>query len=166
MKIKPSDPTLKTLPTNTDQDLPTPSGPTDLKKLSHTFFLRELLQGGRAARQRWTRRRTQDARQPEGVVSTNLVFFRSAVAGRIPIIAVGVPACWGKGRLARLLHRVCARTKRSGGVRGSAGVGLAVGGWWPPLPLPPLLQNGGEGDLLWDVVPGVALVPRLPQATF
>jgi len=47
--IKPSDATLKTLPTNADQDLPTPSGPTDLKKLSHTFLLRELLQGGRAA---------------------------------------------------------------------------------------------------------------------
>ena len=48
-------PTLPPLPTplsgteEADQDLPTPSGPTDLKKLSHTFLLRELLQVGRAA---------------------------------------------------------------------------------------------------------------------
>ena len=42
-------PALEPLPTNADQDLPTPSGPTDLKKLSHTFLLRELLQVGRAA---------------------------------------------------------------------------------------------------------------------
>jgi hypothetical protein len=49
MEIESSDPTLEPLPTNTDQHLPTPSGPTDLKKLSHTFLLRELLQGGRAA---------------------------------------------------------------------------------------------------------------------
>jgi len=68
MEIERSHLTLETLPTNADQDLPTPSGPTDLKKLSHTFFLRELLQGGRAAWQRWTRKRTRDARQPEGVV--------------------------------------------------------------------------------------------------
>jgi len=68
LEIEGRHPTLKPLPTNDDQDLPTPSGPTDLKKLSHTFFLRELLQGGRAAWQRWTRRITQDARQPEGVV--------------------------------------------------------------------------------------------------
>ena len=38
------------------------------------------------------------------------------MAGRIPIVAVGVPACGVKGRLARLLHRKRARTKRSGGV--------------------------------------------------
>ena len=37
MKIERSHPTLELLPTNADQDLPTPSGPTDLKKLSHTF---------------------------------------------------------------------------------------------------------------------------------
>ena len=43
------------------------------------------------------------------------------------MIAVGVPACGVKGRLARLLHRKRARTKRSGGVRGSAGVGFAAG---------------------------------------
>jgi len=49
MEIKRSNPTLETLPTDADQELPTPSGPTDLKKLSHTLFLRELLQGGRAA---------------------------------------------------------------------------------------------------------------------
>ena len=49
MEIECSDPTLKPLPTNADQGLPTPSGPTDLKKLSHTFLLRELLQGGRDA---------------------------------------------------------------------------------------------------------------------
>ena len=49
MEIESSDPTLEPLPTNTDQNLPTPSGPTDLKKLSHTFLLRELLQGGRDA---------------------------------------------------------------------------------------------------------------------
>ena len=29
-------PTLEPLPTNADQELPTPSGPTDLKMLSHT----------------------------------------------------------------------------------------------------------------------------------
>ena len=49
MEIERSDPTLQLLPTNADQHLPTPSGPTDLKKLSHTFLLRELLQGGRDA---------------------------------------------------------------------------------------------------------------------
>ena len=68
LEIERSDPALKPLPTNADQDLPTPSGPTDLKKLSHTFLLRELLQGGRAAWQRWTRRITHDSRRPEGVV--------------------------------------------------------------------------------------------------
>ena len=47
--VKPSDATLKTLPTNADQEMPTPSGPTDLKMLSHTFFLREHFQGGRDA---------------------------------------------------------------------------------------------------------------------
>ena len=31
-------PALPPLPTNADQDLPTPSGPTDLKMLSHTFY--------------------------------------------------------------------------------------------------------------------------------
>ena len=67
MEIETSDPTLEPLPTNTDQNLSTPSGPTDLKKLSHTFLLRELLQVGRAAWQRWTRRTTHDSRQPEGV---------------------------------------------------------------------------------------------------
>ena len=67
LEIEPSNPTLKPLPTNADQEMPTPSGPTDLKMLSHTFLLRELLQGGRAAWQRWTRRTTQDSRQPEGV---------------------------------------------------------------------------------------------------
>ena len=72
LEIERSHPTLELLPTNADQDLPTPSGPTDLKKLSHTFLLRELLQGGRAAWQRWTRRRTQDARRPEGVVYLTL----------------------------------------------------------------------------------------------
>ena len=49
MEIERCNPTLEPLPTNTDQNLPTPSGPTDLKKLSHTFLLRELLQGGRDA---------------------------------------------------------------------------------------------------------------------
>jgi len=49
LEIKPSDATLKTLPTNADQEMPTPSGPTDLKMLSHTLFLREHFQGGRAA---------------------------------------------------------------------------------------------------------------------
>ena len=49
MEIERSNPTLELLPTNADQDLPTPSGPTALKKLSHTFLLRELLQGGRDA---------------------------------------------------------------------------------------------------------------------
>ena len=37
MEIERRDPTLEPLPTNTDQNLPTPSGPTDLKMLSHTF---------------------------------------------------------------------------------------------------------------------------------
>ena len=49
MEIERSDPTLEPLPTNTDQNLPTPSVPTDLKKLSHAFLLRELLQVGRDA---------------------------------------------------------------------------------------------------------------------
>jgi len=43
--IKPSDATLKTLPTNADQEMPTPSGPTDLKMLSHTFFLERAFSG-------------------------------------------------------------------------------------------------------------------------
>ena len=38
MEIERSNPTLEPLPTNTDQNLPTPSGPTDLKMLSHTFY--------------------------------------------------------------------------------------------------------------------------------
>ena len=67
LEIERSNPALPLLPTNADQGLPTPSGPTDLKKLSHTFLLRELLQVGRAAWQRWTRRITQDSRRPEGV---------------------------------------------------------------------------------------------------
>ena len=49
LMIKPSNATLKALPTNADQELPTPGGPTELKKLSHTFLWRELLQGGRDA---------------------------------------------------------------------------------------------------------------------
>ena len=49
MEIERSHPTLEPLPTNTDQDLPTPSGPTDLKMLSHTFSLRAHFQGGRDA---------------------------------------------------------------------------------------------------------------------
>ena len=49
LEIEPSNPTLKTLPTNADQEMPTPSGPADLKMLSHTFFLREHFQGGRDA---------------------------------------------------------------------------------------------------------------------
>ena len=36
--IESENPTLKPLPTNADQQLPTPSGPTDLKMLSHTFY--------------------------------------------------------------------------------------------------------------------------------
>ena len=80
LEIERSNPTLELLPTNADQDLPTPSGPTDLKKLSHTFLLRELLQGGRAAWQRWTRRGTHDARQPEGVVILTLSL--SGASGR------------------------------------------------------------------------------------
>ena len=40
LEIEPSNPTLETLPTNADQEMPTPSGPTDLKMLSHTFFER------------------------------------------------------------------------------------------------------------------------------
>jgi hypothetical protein len=49
LEIERCNPALPPLPTNADQGLPTPSGPTDLKKLSHTFLLRELLQGGRDA---------------------------------------------------------------------------------------------------------------------
>ncbi len=49
LEIEPGNATLKTLPTNADQEMPTPSGPTDLKMLSHTFFLREHFQGGGAA---------------------------------------------------------------------------------------------------------------------
>ena len=37
MEIERSDPTLEPLPTNADQEMPTPSGPTALKMLSHTF---------------------------------------------------------------------------------------------------------------------------------
>ncbi len=81
LEVERSHPTLALLPTNADQDLPTPSGPTDLKKLSHTFLLRELLQGGRAAWQRWTRRITRDARQPEGVVILTLSFSEAEWQG-------------------------------------------------------------------------------------
>ena len=38
MEIEPSHATLETLPTNADQEMPTPSGPTDLKMLSHTLY--------------------------------------------------------------------------------------------------------------------------------
>jgi hypothetical protein len=38
LEIERSNPTLEPLPTNADQQLPTPSGPTDLKMLSHTFY--------------------------------------------------------------------------------------------------------------------------------
>ena len=38
MEIERSDPTLELLPTNTDQTLPTPSGPTNLKMLSPTIY--------------------------------------------------------------------------------------------------------------------------------
>jgi hypothetical protein len=38
LEIERCNPTLKLLPTNADQHLPTPSGPTDLKMLSHTFY--------------------------------------------------------------------------------------------------------------------------------
>ena len=37
MEVKRCNPALPPLPTNADQHLPTPSGPTDLKMLSHTF---------------------------------------------------------------------------------------------------------------------------------
>ena len=63
MEIERSNPTLQLLPTNTGQHLPTPSGPTDLKKLSHTFLLRELLQGGRAA---GSAGRVGEPRTPDG----------------------------------------------------------------------------------------------------
>jgi len=76
--------------------------------LSH-FFLRELLQGGRAAWQRWTRRITRDARQPEGVNSLILSFPKRS--GRAHSNGCSRRASRGvKGRLARLLHRDCART--------------------------------------------------------
>ena len=84
LKIDRSDPTLKPLPTNADQDLPTPSGPTDLKMLSHTFFLRELLQGGRAARRwqvlvgvRWQRFQCRVARLYFQRVSLPVQFWRA-----------------------------------------------------------------------------------------
>ena len=38
LEIERCNPALELLPTNADQHLPTPSGPTDLKKLSHTFY--------------------------------------------------------------------------------------------------------------------------------
>ncbi len=60
---------------------------------------------------------------------TDFVFVRSGVAGRIPIVAVGVPARGVKGGLARLLHRKRARTQRLWGVRGSGDVGFAAGVW-------------------------------------
>ena len=49
LEVKRCNPALPPLPTNADQGLPTPSGPTDLKMLSHTFLLREHFQGGRDA---------------------------------------------------------------------------------------------------------------------
>ena len=49
LEIERSNPTLEPLPTDADQEMPTPSGPTALKMLSHTFFLREHFQGGRDA---------------------------------------------------------------------------------------------------------------------
>jgi hypothetical protein len=52
------------------------------------------------------------------------------------MIAVGVPACGVKGRLARLLHRKRARTQRSGGVRGSTGVGFAARVRWREAGVP------------------------------
>jgi len=45
LEIERSDPTLETLPTNADQEMPTPSGPTDLKMLSHTFFIERAFSG-------------------------------------------------------------------------------------------------------------------------
>jgi|WetSurMetagenome_2_1015567.scaffolds.fasta_scaffold133188_1 hypothetical protein len=38
MEIERRNPALPPLPTNADQEMPTPSGPTDLKMLSHTFY--------------------------------------------------------------------------------------------------------------------------------
>jgi len=78
------------------------------------------------------------------------------------MVAVGVPAAGLRGGWRD--YCIVNAPERSG--LGALVVLRALGWWWPPLPLPPLLRNGGEGDLLWDVVPGVALVPRLPQATF
>ncbi len=92
--------------------MPTPSGPTDLKMLSHTFLLREHFQGGRDAGSTGRVGEPTTPDSPKESYSTNFVFVRSEVAGRIPMVAVGVPACGVKGRLARLLHRDCARTKR------------------------------------------------------
>ncbi len=74
LKVARRHPTLETLPTNADQEMPTPSGPTALKMLSHTFFFERASTEWLGRGQHWTRRRTRDARLPEGVVSTDFVF--------------------------------------------------------------------------------------------
>ena len=137
LEVKRCNPALPPLPTNADQDLPTPSGPTDLKKLSHTFFLRELLQGGRAAWQRWTRRTTHDARQPEGVVYLTLSLSEAKWQGAFQWLQqacqpVGLKGGWRDCCIVNAPER-----SGSGGVRGSAAVGVearvrgreAVGRW-------------------------------------
>jgi hypothetical protein len=106
MEIESSNPTLELLPTNTDQNLPTPGA-------------------GRVGE-----RKTPDS--PKELISTNCVFVRSGMAGRIPMVASGVPACGVKGRLARLLHRGCARTEQLRGRSGficwaRSNIGFGVG---------------------------------------
>jgi len=96
LEIEPGNATLKPLPTNADQDLPTPSGPTDLKKLSHTFSLRELLQGGRDAGSagRAGERKTPDG--PKESFSLTLLFSEAQWQGG-GRKAGGVTAARGKG---------------------------------------------------------------------
>jgi hypothetical protein len=96
LEIERSHPTLELLPTNADQDLPTPSGPTDLKKLSHTFLLRELLQGGRDAGSAGRVGEPAIPDSPKESIQLTL-FFWSEVAGRIPMVAAGVPAAGSRG---------------------------------------------------------------------
>ena len=49
--------------------------------LSHTFFFERASTEWLGRGQRWTRRITQNARQPEGVVSTNFVFSEAQWQG-------------------------------------------------------------------------------------
>jgi hypothetical protein len=82
LEIEPSDATLKTLPTNADQEMPTPGGPAAPYMLSHTSFFERASTGWLGRRQCWTRRRIPDARRPEGVVYLTFSLSEAKMAGR------------------------------------------------------------------------------------